>query len=54
MTKFENLMRLSDNYKNKAIKASDTDLKKFFYQAAVGFKRKAEKLTVEEASTVIF
>ena len=54
MTKFEYLMYESDNCKNKAIETSDTDLKKFFYQASVGFKRKADKLTIEEASTVIF
>lgn len=49
MTKFENLKNKENNCIAKAIETTDENLKKFFYNAAEGFRIKIAKMTVKEA-----
>lgn len=49
MTKFENLKNKENKCIAKAIETTDEKLKKFFYNAAEGFRIKIAKLTIKEA-----
>lgn len=49
MTKYEDLMNKSALNEHKADEQSDMLVKAFYRHAAEGYRRKANKLTVEEA-----
>lgn len=48
MTKFEMLMKKSDECETKAINEKDLDLRMFWHNASAGFKEKALSLPVME------
>ena len=53
MTKFEQLKDKENKCIAKAIETNDDKLKKFFYNAAEGFRIKIEKLKIKEAGEKI-
>lgn len=53
MTKFENLKDKENKCIAKAIETTDEKLKKFFYNAAEGFRIKISKLTIKEAKAEV-
>lgn len=53
MTNCEYLQTKKDECVLKGIETEDCDLKKFFFNAADGFQKKLEALTLEEAQMEI-
>lgn len=49
MTRFEQLKNKENECIEKAIAATDENMKRFFYSAAIGYEIKISKLTVKEA-----
>ena len=54
MTKYEELKNKANKCIEKAIAATDENLKKFFYTAAQGYEIKLAKLTVKEAGEKVY
>lgn len=49
MTKFEELKNKENGCIKRAIETTDENLKKFFYNAAEGFRIKMERMKIKEA-----
>ena len=53
MTRYEYTINLKEKAENRAKKETDLSLKIFWTNAAFGYERRLERMTVEEASEVI-
>lgn len=53
MTRYEMLEALEKEAREKSLKTSDENLKKFYKNAEIGFQNKKRKLTIDQACSKV-